>query len=587
MKHSRIEYVQSLLARKDENLLSRLEEKFRLKAFSFDRPDGATTLRLAPVEGKPADPATLNAELTTPGQVTAIGASLTDLAQRNATTNLAGVVVFSDFDQNAGPAAAASARQLGVPIYAVGVGPTAAVDLAVDLQAPLLMKKDERSNLVVTLRQNGFDSRTVPLKVTARRLGTTSDAAPIVTIAQQNVLLSAPSVPVDIGYTPTETGRFLLTAEVEPQEGEVIQQNNRSQREVSIRDDFLRLMFVEYQPTWEWRFIKEVFHRDQLVGMRGFRTFLRSADPKVRQTNELFLSTLTPPRSDFFANDVIFLGDMPAATLSTRFCEMTKEFVSTFGGGLVIVSGPGFGPGQLASTPLADMLPVVVDGDAKRDDRLFTPRLTPYASQFDFMQLGNSVAENQKGWNNLGQLPWYQPASRVHPLATVLLEHPNDTCIDGKTHQPLVAIRRYGRGEVVYLAFDETWRLRRKYGESYYRQFWGQMIHRLGLSHALGSQKRFVVRTDRQQYQSNDNVLLTVEAYDENFEPLVAEKLPDHKIWGELLLPSRTSRRRTADGQSPCRPMPTIASRCRFRNCGPAFSRHRFRCSQPASIASG
>ena len=49
-----------------------------------------------------------------------------------------------------------------------------------------------------------------------------------------------------------------------------------------------------------------------------------------------------------------------------------------------------------------------------------------------------------------------------------------------------------------------------------------------------GSQKRFVVRTDRQQYQSDDKVLLTVEAYDENFEPLVAEKLPDHKIWGEL-----------------------------------------------------
>ena len=115
---------------------------------------------------------------------------------------------------------------------------------------------------------------------------------------------SSLSVPVDVGYTPTETGRFLLTAEVEPQEGEVIQQNNRSQREVSIRDDFLRLMFVEYEPTWEWRFIKEVFHRDKLVGQRGFRTFLRSADPNVRRSNELFLSTLTPKRSDFFANDV-------------------------------------------------------------------------------------------------------------------------------------------------------------------------------------------------------------------------------------------------------------------------------------------
>src|SRR5438046_10582757 len=110
-------------------------------------------------------------------------------------------------------------------------------------------------------------------------------------------------------------------------------------------------MFVEYEPTWEGRFIKEVFHRDKLVGQRGFRTFLRSADPAVRRSNELFLSTLTPKRSEFFANDVIFLGDMPASGLGQRFCEMTKEFVGTFGGGLVVVSGPRCGAGPLPTAP--------------------------------------------------------------------------------------------------------------------------------------------------------------------------------------------------------------------------------------------
>jgi hypothetical protein len=105
----------------------------------------------------------------------------------------------------------------------------------------------------------------------------------------------------------------------------------------------------------------------------------------------------------------------------------------------------------------------------------------------------------------------------------------------------LVAIRKYGRGEVVYVGFDETWRLRRKYGERYYRQFWGQMIHRLGLSHALGNQKRFVVQTDRQQYQVDDKVAITVEAYDADFEPLAADKLPDRLLEAELVLPDRQS----------------------------------------------
>jgi len=110
--------------------------------------------------------------------------------------------------------------------------------------------------------------------------------------------------------------------------------------------------------------------------------------------------------------------------------------------------------------------------------------------------------------------------------------------VDGKTRQPLIAVRRFGRGEVIYLGFNETWRMRRKHGERYYRQFWGQMIHRLGLSHALGSQKRFVLRTDRRSYQAEDQVLLTVEAYDADFRPLAEEDLADHRLEAELILPT-------------------------------------------------
>ena len=114
----------------------------------------------------------------------------------------------------------------------------------------------------------------------------------------------------------------------------------------------------------------------------------------------------------------------------------------------------------------------------------------------------------------------------VEPSATtVLAEHPTDTCINGKTKQPLIAVRQYGRGEVVYIAFNEMWRLRRLYGEKYYRNFWGPLIKRLGLSHALGQQKRFVSRTDRKEYQADDKVLLTVEAYDEDFNPLTEEEI--------------------------------------------------------------
>lgn len=537
---ARADYARALLARKDKNLIDRLESSYRLRMFTFGESEGVRSLSSADADAAHASVG----DWHTTGAVTALGDAFEDLARKHASDNLAAVLVVSDFDQNAGTPPLAAARKLGVPVFTVGVGPLTAIDLSVDLLAPPTMKKAESSTINVTVRQRELENASVRVKLFAHQPGDMSGDEPARTlIGEKSVTIRGSSEQVEFPYTPETTGRFIFTAELEPVEGEVVTQNNKVEREVKIIDDFLRLMFVEYEPTWEWRFVKEVFHRDKLVGMRGFRTFIRSADPIVRETNELFLPSLTLPRSQFFENDVIFLGDMPASALSTRFCEMTKEFVSQFGGGLVVMAGPRFGPGQLAETPLADMLPVVVDPDGKRrDDKEFRLALTPIASQYDFMRLGQTDQEHQKRWNNMGKLPWFQPVRRLEVKGTqVLAEHPTEMCADGKTPQPLIAVRQYGRGEVVYLAFNEMWRLRRLYGEEYYRQFWGQLIHRLGLSHALGSHKRFVVRTDKPQYRADDQVLVTVEAYDKEFQPLDEKDVPDRRLTAELIRPDRDS----------------------------------------------
>ncbi len=561
---SRLDYVRALVAKADENLFSKLSERFRIRAFSLDRRDGVRGLETGETERDDLDPQKLAAELSAECEVTALGAGFDDLARRYSSANLAGVVVLSDFDKNAGPPPLQSAGRLQVPFYCVGVGPERAVDLSVDLNAPLVLDKGERRDVTVTLEHTGLAGQPVRLLVRSRRLDLDargSESGQVlfdqqVTLTQaQDLQAGDPndqksasansstlqqSIPVP--FEPDESGRYLLTARIDPQEGEVIEQNNSGQQEVQVRDDFRRLMFVEYEPTWEWRFIKEVFYRDPLVGPEGFRTFLRSADPKVRYSQELFLPTLTPARKEFFANDVIFLGDMPGATLSNRFCELVKEFVTEFGGGLVIISGPRFGPGQLKDTPLESLLPVAVDPAGRiRDQTEFRLRLTEnaYASNFDFMQLGGTREQTESLWRRLGRFPWYQPVASIRPGSVVLAEHPVDKCVDGKTPQPLIAHRQFPKGgQVIYLATNETWRLRRGYGERYYRKFWGQMIYKLAFSHALGTQKRFVVQTDLPQYRPDDTVTLTVKAYDANYEPLSAEDLPDRVLQAEIIPPN-------------------------------------------------
>lgn len=537
---TRTEWVQNWLTQ--QNALTRLQEekKVQLEAFVFD---GATTsqLRKIPLHATgddKIDPKFIAEQLTTKGQVTALGNVIKDTGRQLGSGRLAGVVLVSDFAWNSGPAPDAS--KLGAPLYAVGVGAVETVDLAVDIQTDPRMKKAERSQVTVKLRQSGLKDRQANVVVTARRLsGDSMGGQETIRVGERVVTLDSPAVSTNFDFTPDEAGRFEFLAQVEKLDGEALDQNNHAAREVTIIDDYLRLMYVAHEPTWEWRFIKEVFHRDKLVGMQGFRTYLGSSDPRVRESNVLFLSTLTPKRSDFFVNDVLFLDDVPRAALTDRFGDMVKEYVGELGGGLVVITGPRFGPKELIGTPLEDMLPVRIDPQATvRDDHEFKPRLTPLAAQYPFMNLGQSEQETAMAWDNLGKLQWYQPVAAPHESAVVLAEHPSDKCADGKTPQPLISIRRYGKGDVVFLSFNETWRLRRKYGEKYYRQFWSQLIYRLGMSHALGNQKRFVVQLDQPQYRAEEKVRLTIEAFNENYEPLTEDTLPDRTLAGELTIPS-------------------------------------------------
>ncbi len=525
---ARQEYVQGLL-REPGNLIAQLHERFRVEAFELGAGGRIQPLLTGDVASGEEFAASLAEQLSTEGKLTPLGEALVQLSGRTRRSIPHGLLMIGDFGQNAGLAPTAGgegspAARFGGPIYTAGIGAEAMVDLAVDLIAPPVMRVDERSSVEVLLRGEQLVGRTATVHLRRWEMGT--DAEPQL-VETREVTLSQAAEVARFDVVPEQTGEFEYIVEVEPLAEETVSDNNTARREVYVSDTFLRLYYVTHQPTWEWRFIKEVFHRDELVGLRGFRTYLQSSDPAVRQANPLFVETLAPARKEFFANDVIFLEDMPGESLSPRFCEMTKEFVGTFGGGLVVIAGPQYGPSGLLGTELADLLPVEpLPAGQLRDTGAFRPRLTERAAGYDFMQLGDTPTANAAGWANLGELPWYQPVQRVkRQVAEVLAEHPTDTCIDG-TPQPLIVIRRYGRGQVIYIAFDEMWRIRRIYGEEYYRRFWGQMIHYLGLKRGSGSQKRFVLRTDRPRYDLEEAVTISVSAFDDNFEPLAADQLP-------------------------------------------------------------
>ncbi len=526
---SRMELVRQAMERRGTEFES-IAKDTRIRAYVIDRVGQVREVDAAKRDDEVGfNAAYLAKQLSADGKVTALGAALGDVKRRHRSHLLSGVVVFSDYDQNAGVDARVAAKQLGAPVISVGVGPLEVADVAVDLQIHPTLKKDQKATATIRLRQTGLKGRRVRVHLTSRRMGTRRGGGADVTARPLAppalVLLNDSVVEHPVSFEPSAEGDFVIEAKVDALADETEPKNNRIEKNVSVTDDVLKLFFVEHEPTWEWRFVKEVFHRDPLIGQKGFRTFLRSADFNVRRTNDLFLETLVRPRAEFFGYDVILLSDVPAEMLTDRFQTSLMEYVEKFGGGLVVIAGQNHGIGELARTKIGDMLPVVVEQSAEPRDSEFRLQLTTAAKDSDFMRLGKDELEHNKAWSNLGELQWYQPVMRPHPLATVLAEHPYERCLDNKTLQPIVATRRYGKGEVIYVGFNEMWRLRRKYGERYYRQFWAQLIYRLGLRRNLGDQKRFQVATDRRSYQAGEKVRVAVEGYNENYQPMRTDKL--------------------------------------------------------------
>src|SRR5206468_10553964 len=73
-------------------------------------------------------------------------------------------------------------------------------------------------------------------------------------------------------------------------------------------------------------------------------------------------------RAELFRYRAVVLGSIEASFFTRDQLAMLADFVNVRGGGLLFLGGRrAFGEGGYAGTPLADVMPVVISGDAVQD----------------------------------------------------------------------------------------------------------------------------------------------------------------------------------------------------------------------------
>src|SRR3984957_18398220 len=282
-------------------------------------------------------------------------------------------------------------------------------------------------------------------------------------------------------FSPGDAGVKSLRFSLGPLANEENPANNAVTRLLGVTDDKRRILYVEGEPRWEYKFIRRAEDDDKIVQVASM---LRTTENKIyRQgiSDPKELESGFPVRpEDLFAYDGIILGSVEAGYFTPLQQELLREFVDRRGGGLLFLGGRfSLSDGGWRGSILMDLLPTILPNNRNTFHRNpATAELTVAGSDSPITRLMDDPARNMDRWKKLTYLMDYQEAGTPKPGATVLAE-----LNSGGRKMPLLATQNYGRGRTAVMATSGTWRwqMSQPLGDPAHDLFWQQLLRWLVL----------------------------------------------------------------------------------------------------------
>jgi hypothetical protein len=410
----------------------------------------------------------------------------------------------------------------GVRVLATGLGLPEARDIALShIFAEDVVFVNERAAFLLKIQQTGYGGQEIRVKLVV-------DGAPSETKAF--TLEGAREQTVEFRHEkPLAVGKRRFRFEIEPKPDEMVTKNNALERIVDVIDAQIRALLAYGAPDWEYRYLKGALERDKRVRLT---VFLAEMDRRALSASAPGLLKTFPDAKREFASqyDLVILGQVHAEMLSTPQMEMLRDFVGEEGGALVLIADPSSVPGSYKGTPLEALVPVTFSAGRGRTlkDELTSPlreevpvRLTDEGRQHPLMRLEDDPQANEKVWAGLPPHYWGFPADGLKPSALALLAARGGR---GKG-DPLIATHAYGRGTVLFMGINDTWRWRYQVGETHFRRFWGKVVQYLGLPHLTGAAALVTLTTDKRTYLAGEKVQVTARVLNADFSPSTAAKV--------------------------------------------------------------
>jgi uncharacterized membrane protein len=461
-------------------------------------------------------------QLTSSAPATHIGDGLKQVVADAASLPIGAVVLASDGADNSGGVdleTIAEIRRQRIPIHTIGFGkekPSRDVEIS-DAQLPARALPDSRLGAVVSFHQHGFSGQKATITLREKQK----------VLAQQQVTLKGDGVEQSetVLFNAGAAGVRAVETTIEPLPGEENAKNNMVTRLVNVDQRKPRILYLEGEPRWEFKFLRRAVEDDPNIDLV---TMLRTTQNKIyRQgiADPHELEDGYPAKVEqLFAFDGLIIGSVDAPYLTPTQQTLIHDFVDRRGGGVLFLGGKdALSDGGWKQSADADLLPVTLPD---RKDTFFrvgaTVELTAAGRDSLITRLEDDPAKNIERWKKLPYVMNFQDVGQPKPGAVVLVDALPTT--GGKV--PLLITQNFGRGRTAVFGTGGSWRwqMLQPVADKSHEMFYQQLLRWL----VSDTPRKVTTSTPKQVISDDTHVSLRAQVRDRTYLPASDAKTEAH-----------------------------------------------------------
>jgi len=494
--------IDDLFGPEDSQLLTPLSERFKLRYFAFS----STTGRIRDLS-----------ELSFTGQKTHIGQALERARQELAAVPLSGLVVITDGADNNDASLTEpllALRSRNIPVYTVGVGsPRFMKDVEIErIESPRSVLRGTTVSVELLVKQRGYGGSISDLVV--------EESGRILKTQPIELPGEGQTAPIRVHFTASEPGPHNYRFYIQERSDEQISQNNVREVMILVDDDREKILYLDGEPRYEFKFILRAVADDENLRVVGVQ---RTAENKFIRLNldnpDELMGGFPATREELFKYKGLILSSIQADFFTNDQLQMIADFVSRRGGGLIMLGGRwSYSEGGFDNTPIADVLPIVLEEpagtDAEREVVSLEVEPTPFGRAHAITQLEESEEATRQRWQTMPPLSAVNRVTETKPGATTLLE---GKVVDGSGKRIVLAYQRYGRGKSFALPVQDTWMWQMhasiEVEDQTHEMFWRQLLRWL----VSDVPDQVSVETTHERIAPEEEVTLVATIDDESF----------------------------------------------------------------------